>query len=262
MGVAAAVLPPFVGKFEDDAPDANPSWVDRAGLHYLLRQLEGCLCLGLLVNLRGLSVVCIGTILTKEDGSARKCCPLIKQVSKAQATILVDPPDVNVRQCAERVPVGNLSVDSGNGVCGVVLFNDLHRSFHPGQRVWKGQSNVQSVVVPLVANDPHQNGGVILDSVHALYNSVHRSLSPHVDGVEHVNASFPEDIQHISIRDRVVGAYCVDAGLRHQPAVRLHKASEIKVLGVNPSLGYRVPAHSLQVQRVTVDDELTPHNLD
>mmetsp|Transcript_73749 Transcript_73749/g.220068 ORF Transcript_73749/g.220068 Transcript_73749/m.220068 type:complete len:334 (-) Transcript_73749:23-1024(-) len=239
---AAAVLPPLVGPLEDEAADARAAGAHGAAPHDLLGQRPRRLGLRRLVLSADVGVVGVRAVLPEEEGLPRVGGELLDDVVEADASVDVDAPHVDVGQAVDGVGAGDLTVDGGHRTRPVVRLDDPGDVGHPGPGAPPAHAHVEPVVVPLVPDGPHQDGGVVLDSVHLRGHSAGGVAAVVVDAVQHPDSVRPERVEHEAVRDVRVRADGVDARLLHQGRVLLDVAAE-----VDPAAAPRdgIPSHAL-----------------
>mmetsp|Transcript_30709 Transcript_30709/g.73192 ORF Transcript_30709/g.73192 Transcript_30709/m.73192 type:complete len:710 (-) Transcript_30709:41-2170(-) len=265
MAVRAAVvvLVPLVCELENKAPDAGAQSQHGALRQQLLRELSRCLRLGLLVFRGDVGIEGICAILSKEHGLVSRLVKGLEEVAKADPAIRVDAPHVDFRQRIRRlIQLLYVTKNRRNRVAGVVPPDNSSHVPNLTNGVKKAAAHVQPVVVPLVANAPHENGRVVFHLVHSTRGDFRICPSPVVDAVHHPNASAPQSVQHGFVRDWLIGSHCVDPHALHQLGIFLHEGCEVQVRRVAPALGHRVPSHAFQVQRGAVHQQLSTQHLD
>mmetsp|Transcript_100098 Transcript_100098/g.278899 ORF Transcript_100098/g.278899 Transcript_100098/m.278899 type:complete len:201 (-) Transcript_100098:652-1254(-) len=93
---APGVLPPLVGKLEDEAAHTSTLWVGNAAVgHYLLSQHGRCFGLGVLILSVNVGVVGISTVLAQEHWLLRAGLPFVEYAAEADAAVYVQPPNVD-----------------------------------------------------------------------------------------------------------------------------------------------------------------------
>mmetsp|Transcript_66051 Transcript_66051/g.214852 ORF Transcript_66051/g.214852 Transcript_66051/m.214852 type:complete len:414 (+) Transcript_66051:198-1439(+) len=258
---AFADLPPLVGKLEDEAANARAAG-HRAVVHNLLSQGLRGNRLRLLVLSADLGVEGVRSILAQEEGLGAESSVGVKEVAEADAPVSVHTPDVDGGHASiHALQFVQLAVDTSHGMLWIIALDVLGHLLQTRHRVPKSHVSVEAIVVPLVPDGPHQDRGMVLHGIHLADDTVGRCTTVVVDAVEHPNAVGPEHIQHPGVCDRLVCAHGIDSGLGQESSITLHGLRKVHIAWIGATLLDGVPSDTLHVDRLAVDEDLPPLNL-
>mmetsp|Transcript_113831 Transcript_113831/g.368372 ORF Transcript_113831/g.368372 Transcript_113831/m.368372 type:complete len:203 (-) Transcript_113831:46-654(-) len=138
----------------------------------------------------------------------------------------------------------------------VMLLDQSHHFLYSLQCSRIGQANIKPIIVPLVADDPHQDRRVVLDCIDTLRYEVKRVLAPNVHGVQDVDFLLPKNIQNLRVIYHRICPDGINSCSRHNFSVCSSKASVVGVVRMGATLTHGVPTDTLQVQGFVINEEL------
>mmetsp|Transcript_23373 Transcript_23373/g.66595 ORF Transcript_23373/g.66595 Transcript_23373/m.66595 type:complete len:276 (+) Transcript_23373:975-1802(+) len=247
---ACGILPPFISEFKDETANAHPA------VRYHMRDdlaHEHCRRFRLIpfIHCLGLRIVGVGTKLCKEHWLLRRRGPLVEEGAERQAVVRGDAPEVHVLvEGSELSGPWHHAIDRCNWVRRVEALDETGHLLHASQSCLRVHASVEPVVVPLVADGPHEDGRVVPELADGGHDAGSFPVALDVYGVHDVDTPPPEGVQHLRVCERLVRANSIDAGSRHQLAVGLHKATKVHShsLSLLASNRDRIPVHALQAQ--------------
>mmetsp|Transcript_7715 Transcript_7715/g.20928 ORF Transcript_7715/g.20928 Transcript_7715/m.20928 type:complete len:277 (+) Transcript_7715:306-1136(+) len=261
----AASLPPLIAELEDKPAEAHT--VPKGGVpHDLMR--ERCYRRGLrhAVLLRPEAVPGIGAVLANEERLLGELLPFGEEVTGApqalvmedETVVVVRAPDVDVGELRYDLGLRQAPVDRRDGVVRVVPLGDERRLADVGQAGTVADVLVTAVVVPLVAYDPHEDGGMILHGPDLARDVRQRLVGVGPGRVEHRDVAAPEGVQDLAVPDALVGPHCVDPRLVHEVCIALDAAPVVQAFRVHLPLRNGIPVHALEMDRHSVYEKLPP----
>mmetsp|Transcript_63771 Transcript_63771/g.190033 ORF Transcript_63771/g.190033 Transcript_63771/m.190033 type:complete len:223 (-) Transcript_63771:76-744(-) len=188
--------------------------------------------------------------------------PGCEKAAEGEAGVCSEAPHVDIVQRSKLFVAGHHAIDGSHRVRVIKGLDQSGNSAHPAQRLGKREVGIEHVVVPLVPNHPHEDGGVVLQRTNGLHNALRLGATGDVHRVQDIYAFAPQYIQNIGVGDGLVGAHGVDPCSGHQLTVRLDETSEVKTISLPAPFGNGVPVHTLQEDGFPTDQYLPPPDAD